>query len=135
MTPAQLALIQEWDRARKVVAVAEGMERALRSQVVASMFGDYGDGSRNADIGNGYTLKNVNTTRYDLADNPAMRQLIRNFEQYAPTAEVGAALIKDKPRLSLTAYRKLPQWGKTLFDPFVTTTPQLPQLSIIPPRQ
>lgn len=135
MTPAQLVLIQQWHAAKQQLAAAEALERDLRSQVVFTMFGDYGDGTRRADIGNGYELSNVNNTRHEVKDSPELRQLIRNFVAHEPTATLGAALIKDKPRLSVRAYKALPPWGVKLMHPHVTTIPQLPQLSIIPPGQ
>ena len=134
MTAEQLALIQQWHAAKQQLASAEAFERELRSAVVKAMFGDYGDGSRNANIGNGYTLNNVNTTTYDVKDAPELRKLVQNFASYEATADIGRKLIKDKPRLSVSAYKALPQWGTALMVPFVTMRPQLPQLKIIAPE-
>lgn len=134
MTPYQLDLIQQWHAAQAQLRQLEVRERELRSAVVQAMFGDYGEGSKTVDIGNGYTLKNVNSTRWDVQDTPELRLLEHNFKQYGETAEAGKALIVNKPRLSVRAFKALPQWGRAMMTPHITATPQLPQLSIINPK-
>ena len=135
MTPDQLDLVQRWHAAKQRLDAAALEEGALRAAVDYAMFGSNGDGSRTTDIGNGYKLRSINTTRYDVKDSPELRQLVRNFTAYEATADIGKALLKDKPRLSLRAYKALPQWGVNLMVPFVTSTPNVVQLSIIPPEK
>lgn len=134
MTPDQLALLQKWHAVQAQLREMEAYERELRNAVVQQFFGDYGDGTKSQAVGNGYTLRNVNTTRWDVKDSPELRQLVHNFVHYGETSAAGSALLKNKPRMSLTAFKQLPQWGRDMMTPHVTATPQLPQLSIIPPK-
>ena len=134
MTPEQLDLITQWHRAQAACQQWQDYERDLRQRVVLSMFGDYGDGSRSADIGNGYVLTNNNITRHDVKPSPELDAMMRRIADYKPTASIAPQLLAWKPRLSVRAYKLLPGEVRGQFDKFVTTTPQSPQLKIIPPK-
>lgn len=133
VTAEQIALMQEWAKAKATAQQWADYELQLRQQI-AAQFGAAGDGSRTTDVGNGYKLGVVKSTRYTVDNTAEMRALVDKFIAFRDTEEVGTKLLKWKPSLSVSAYRKLPDWGRVYFDKFVTTTPNLPAIEIKGPQ-
>lgn len=134
MTTEQLTLLQQWHAAKAAVETAEAFERDLRNKVVDAFFGDYGEGSRTADVGNGWKLQNTNAITYYVANKPEMVELQQRFAAHGETAEAGKTLLNWKPNLSVKAYKALPLWGRGMFDQFVTTKSSLAQLKLTQSR-
>ncbi len=129
-----ILLAKQWHDAQLALHEATTRERQVRDAFVAQVFPGAIDGTHHAEVGNGYSIKYVQTTRLDIVNTPAMKELVNKFAQHGETSAIAQKLLSWKPRLSVTQYKALPLWARGLLDEHVTSTPNAPQLELMVPK-
>ena len=131
------AKILAWEAAVKALAAAKDAEAALRKEVLAEAFAfdpeALREGTENFELGNGYKLKAVFKISRNLNnENEAVDKVLSKIEKTGPEgAFIAERLVKWKPELSVTEYKKLPEKFKKLFDEVVTSKEAMPSLELV----
>ena len=134
------AKILAWEAAVKTLAAAKDAEAALRKEVLAEAFAfdpeALREGTENFELGNGYKLKAVFKISRNLNnENEAVDKVLSKIEKTGPEgAFIAERLVKWKPELSVTEYKKLPEKFKKLFDEVVTSKEAMPSLELVAPK-
>ena len=134
------AKILAWEAAVKALAAAKDAEAALRKEVLAEAFAfdpeALREGTENFELGNGYKLKAVFKISRNLNnENEAVDKVLSKIEKTGPEGVfIAERLVKWKPELSVTEYKKLPEKFKKLFDEVVTSKEAIPSLELVAPK-
>ena len=134
------AKILAWEAAVKELAAAKDAEAALRKEVLAEAFAfdpeALREGTENFELGNGYKLKAVFKISRNLNnENEAVDKVLSKIEKTGPEgAFIAERLVKWKPELSVSEYKKLPEKFKKLFDEVVTSKEAMPALELVVPK-
>ena len=134
------AKILAWEAAVKALAAAKDAEAALRKEVLAEAFAfdpeALREGTENFELGNGYKLKAVFKISRNLNnENEAVDKVLSKIEKTGPEgAFIAERLVKRKPELSVSEYKKLPEKFKKLFDEVVTSKEAMPSLELVAPK-
>ena len=134
------AKILAWEAAVKALAAAKDAEAALRKEVLAEAFAfdpeALREGTENFELGNGYKLKAVFKISRNLNnENEAVDKVLSKIEKTGPEgAFIAERLVKWKPELYVSEYRKLPEKFKKLFDEVVTSKEAMPSLELVAPK-
>ena len=134
------AKILAWETAVKALAAAKDAEAALRKEVLAEAFAfdpeALREGTENFELGNGYKLKAVFKISRNLNnENEAVDKVLSKIEKTGPEgAFIAERLVKWKPELSVSEYKKLPEKFKKLFDEVVTSKEAMPSLELVAPK-
>ena len=131
-------LILKWNEAQKTLAEAKAIEMELRYEVTATCFPVEADfeGTENVDLGEGWKLKSVFKLNRRLANSKGETdKALTKIEKLGADGEfVAERLVKWKPELSLSEYKKLPNNMRKIIDDVITATPGSPSLSLIEPK-
>ena len=139
-TASRDAKILAWEQAVKALAAAKDAEAALRKEVLAEAFAfdpeALREGTENFELGNGYKLKAVFKISRNLNnENEAVDKVLAKIEKTGPEGVfIAERLVKWKPELSVTEYKKLPEKFKKLFDEVVTSKEAMPSLELVAPK-
>ena len=134
------AKILAWEAAVKELAAAKDAEATLRKEVLAEAFAfdpeALREGTENFELGNGYKLKAVFKISRNLNnENEAVDKVLSKIEKTDPEgAFIAERLVKWKPELSVSEYKKLPEKFKKLFDEVVTSKEAMPSLELVAPK-
>ena len=134
------AKILAWEVAVEALAGAKHAEAALRKEVLAEAFAfdpeALREGTENFELGNGYKLKAVFKISRNLNnENEAVDKVLSKIEKTGPEGQfVAERLVKWKPELSVSEYKKLPEKFKKLFDEVVTSKEAMPSLELVAPK-
>lgn len=134
------AKILAWEAAVNALAAAKDAEAALRKEVLAEAFAfdpeALREGTENFELGNGYKLKAVFKISRNLNnENEAVDKVLSKIEKTGPEgAFIAERLVKWKPELSVSEYKKLPEKFKKLFDEVVTSKEAMPSLELVAPK-
>jgi len=134
------AKILAWEQAVKALDAAKDAEAALRKEILKTAFAfdpeALREGTENFELGNGYKLKAVFKISRNLNnENEAVDKVLSKIEKTGPEgAFIAERLVKWKPELSLTEYKKLPEKFKKLFDEVVTSKEAMPSLELVAPK-
>ena len=139
-TASRDAKILAWEQAVKALAAAKDAEAALRKEVLAEAFSfdpeALREGTENFELGNGYKLKAVFKISRNLNnEGEAVDKVLAKIEKTGPEGVfIAERLVKWKPELSVTEYKKLPEKFKKLFDEVVTSKEATPALELVAPK-
>lgn len=142
LTNEQIEKLKAWERTKLDLGALTMRERALRAEVVAELFPAPTIGTNNLDLGNGYTLKFVKGVNYsldkgDVDPNTGLCNTDRALDNMRSTGNDGAfvadRLVKWKPELSISEYKKLSDTHKKIIDKVITTSDASPELTIVVP--
>ena len=134
------AKILAWEQAVKALAAAKDAEAALRKEVLAEAFAfdpeALREGTENFELGNGYKLKAFFKISRNLNnENEAVDKVLSKIEKTGPEgAFVAERLVKWKPELSVSEYKKLPEKFKKMIDEVVTSKEATPTLELVAPK-
>ena len=134
------AKILAWEAAVKALAAAKDAEAALRKEVLAEAFAfdpeALREGTENFELGNGYKLKAVFKISRNLNnENEAVDKVLSKIEKTGPEgAFIAERLVKWKPELSVSEYKKLPEKFKKMIDEVVTSKEATPSLELVAPK-
>jgi hypothetical protein len=121
-------LVAEWDAADKALAAAKAREKELREQVIEALFKDAPVGTNNHELPTGETLSCVKKLNYKLETDATM------LAQGALAGMIGEfltqRLVKWKPELSVSEYKKLDDISRATIDKALTITPATPSLEM-----
>ena len=134
------AKILAWEQAVKALAAAKDAEAALRKEVLAEAFAfdpeALREGTENFELGNGYKLKAVFKISRNLNnENEAVDKVLSKIEKAGAEGQfIAERLVKWKPELSVSEYKKLPEKFKKMIDEVVTSKEATPSLELVAPK-
>ena len=134
------AKILAWEAAVKALAAAKDAEAALRKEVLVEAFAfdpeALREGTENFELGNGYKLKAVFKISRNLNnENDAVDKVLSKIEKAgAEGLFIAERLVKWKPELSVSEYKKLPEKFKRMIDEVVTSKEATPSLELVAPK-
>ncbi len=139
-TASRDAKILQWQESVKALAAAKDAEAALRREVLTDCFGFDPDalreGTENVELGNGYKLKAVFKISRNLNnENDAVDKVLSKIEKTGPEGQfVAERLVKWKPELSVSEYKKLPEKFRKMIDEVVTSKEATPSVELVEPK-
>ena len=134
------AKILAWEESVKALAAAKEAEAALRKEVLAEAFAfnpeALREGTENFELGNGYKLKAVFKISRNLNnENDAVDKVLSKIEKAGAEGQfIAERLVKWKPELSVSEYKKLPEKFKKMIDEVVTSKEATPSLELVAPK-
>lgn len=134
------AKILAWEESVKTLAAAKEAEAALRREVLAETFQfdpeALREGTENFELGNGYKLKAVFKISRNLNnENDAVDKALSKIEKAGAEGQfIAERLVKWKPELSVSEYKKLPEKFKKMIDEVVTSKEATPSLELVAPK-
>lgn len=133
------ALIMKWQDSVKALAAAKEAEAELRKTVLTECFDfdkDDREGTENVELGKGFKLKAVFKLNRRLNNkDEAVDKVLSKIEKSGAEGEfIADRLVKWKPELALSEYKKLPEKFKKLIDGVLTATPGTPSLELVEPK-
>lgn len=132
--------ILAWEESVKALAAAKEAEAALRREVLAEAFQfdpeALREGTENFELGNGYKLKAVFKISRNLNnENDAVDKVLSKIEKAGAEGQfIAERLVKWKPELSVSEYKKLPEKFKKMIDEVVTSKEATPSLELVAPK-
>lgn len=122
--------ILAWQEAKKQLDALKESEMAMRKHIVASQFDADKIGAQNVELGKGWKLKAVTKVRYNVdRDTDKVDNVLDQLEDWQADR-----LVKWKPELSVSEYKKLDDEDRAKVDAIVTIVPSSPELSLVPPK-
>ena len=134
------AKILAWEESVKALAAAKEAEAALRREALAETFQfdpeALREGTENLELGNGYKLKAVFKISRNLNnENDAVDKVLSKIEKAGAEGQfIAERLVKWKPELSVSEYKKLPEKFKKMIDEVVTSKEATPSLELVAPK-
>ena len=134
------AKILAWQDAVKTLAAAKEAEATLRKEVLGDCYGfnpeALREGTENVELGNGYKLKAVFKISYTFnnAEDGVDKALSKIEKAGTEGAFIAERLVRWKPELSVTEYKKLPEKFKKLIDEVLVTKESTPSLELVAPK-
>lgn len=132
LTPEQNTLLTQWNNSKTQLDAWKEAESADRKAVIAafSLTAEDASGTETVEIGNGYRLKISKSLDYKLDNTDG--KLDKALEGY--TDGVAALLVKWEPKLSVSAYKTLPEDEQLKIYDCLTIKPSSPQVKVEPPK-
>ena len=113
------------------IAVLKEEELALRKEIFEACFENPTEGVNSFKLNGGYVVKfthKINRT-LDMASLPTVRELLTEANVNVDD------LIRMKPELSVTTYKKLPDAHRLIMDMAITSKPGTPSYEITLPKR
>lgn len=133
-------LIMVWKQANEDLAAAKEREMQLRLQLAKTEFkfdeNALESCTENIELGNGYKLKCEKKISYSLnnKDDAVDKVLTKIEKSDAEGAFIANRLVRWKPELSVSEYKKLDAKYKKIIDEVVTTKAATPSLTLVEPK-
>jgi hypothetical protein len=131
-------LLVAWDKSKQQLETAKAEEKKLRDQVVEAFFGKVllREGTENVDLGNDYKLKAVfKLNRNFVGGEEAVEKALQKIEKAGSEGQfIATRLVKWKPELSISEYRKLPDKFTKIIDEIITTSESTTSIEIVVPK-
>lgn len=127
-----IKLCQEWYAIQAEVRALQARERELRDQIAREIFAlpaSVREGTHATEIG-GVKLKLTMRQNYSL-NKTELESALTAIERHGADGQLLAErLVKFKPELSVSEYKKAPDWARDLLSPALTIKPGMPTLEI-----
>lgn len=123
--------LERWYVLQEELARKRNEEQLLRQKIFNGMFNDPVEGTNNLDLADGYVLKGkrvINRTVDEAAFKSSIEELAKNGIR---TDEI----VKYKPELVTSAYRKLTEEQRHLMDTVLIIKDGMPGLEIVLPKK
>ena len=123
--------LERWYTVQKQLSKLKGEEQLLRQKIFAGMFPDPKEGTNSVDLADGFVIKGkrvINRTVDDAAYKASIEELAKAG---IPTDEI----IRYKPELAVSAYRKLTEEQTHLMDTVLIIKDGMPGLEIVKPKR
>lgn len=139
-TATRDAKIVAWQESVKALAAAKDAEAALRKEVLADCYGfnpeALREGTENVELGNGYKLKAVFKISYSLNNaEDGVDKALSKLEKAGPEGQfIAERLVRWKPELSVSEYKKLDAKYKKVIDEVLVTKEATPSLELVAPK-
>ena len=128
MTPSTLTKIAEWKAVKQWMTEAKETEMKLRNEIAEALFekqpdGTFKEGTQNLEVD---SLKVKLTGKLN-------RKILEEMEDATlkQLGEVGAMLVKRKPELVVSIYKKLTDEQRKIADAMLVVTPGSIELEIV----
>lgn len=122
--------ILAWNEAKKELDALKEREMEMRKHIVSSQFDEDKVGTQNVELGNGWKLKAVTTVRYNVErDTEKVDDVLDQLEDWQ-----AERLVKWKPELSVSEYKKLDDADREKVDSILTIVPGSPTLTLVAPK-
>jgi hypothetical protein len=132
LSPEQLNVLRDWNEAKQQAKTWVEKESTLRDALVKQLFNaDKDEGTETIQIENGWSLKASKKLTYSLNNDQGEVSAICAT---LPDA-VSRQLVRWKPELSLSTYRKLDGATAQMFQNVLTIKPSKPSLELLPPPE
>lgn len=134
------AVILAWRDATEALAAAKAQEAELRKQVLSQVFAfdseELREGTENAELGGGWKLKaTFKISRILNNKDEGVDKALSKLEKTGAEGEfIAGRLVRWKPELSVSEYKKLPEKYKKLFDEVVVSKEATPSLELVAPK-
>lgn len=128
MEEKQGELLRKWTEAKESSAYWKDREAALRKEVFSTFFEEPKEGVNKLELEGGWTLKadyKYNRT----VDKAALPAVLEQLDK-----GITDRLIKYKPELSITEYKRLTEDQRVILAEAITEKPGSPSITIIPPK-
>jgi hypothetical protein len=131
MTQEELfSKIGRWNELQGQLSSIKDAEMKLRKEIFDACFPSPTEGTNNAEMPEGWTLKGTYKLTRSL-DEAALPAVVSELHKHKVSTDT---LITYKPSLSLSAYKKLdPRWQKVL-EQAMEIKPGAPSLELVPPK-
>lgn len=139
-TATRDAKILAWQDSVKALAAAKEAEAALRKEVLSECYGfnpeALREGTENVELGNGYKLKAVFKISYSLNNaEDGVDKALSKLEKAGPEGQfIAERLVRWKPELSVSEYKKLDAKYKKVIDEVLVTKEATPSLELVAPK-
>lgn len=123
--------MERWYTVSAELTKLKNEEQLLRQKIFKGMFHDPKEGTNSVDLADGYVLKGkrtINRTVDDAAFKASIEELAKNG---VPTDQI----VKYKPELVTSEYRKLTAEQMNLFDTVLIVKDGMPGLEIVKPKR
>ena len=131
----QNQLLMNWQKATTELLLAKEYEMNMRKYIVSRLFPNAKEGTNNFDLGNGYKLTAVVKFNYKMENGEKTNEMFLKFAGLGEEGiDISKRLVKWKPELSITEYRKLTGQCKTIADAAIIITDATPSLEIKAPK-
>ena len=124
-----MATLAEWYRTKEQLDLIKAKEALLRPVIFKHFFPNPKEGSNNFTLPDGYILNATHAINRSV-DEAALTALQPKFQELHLNADV---LIKRKPELAITEYRKLTAEELLVVDQALIIKPGIPTLAIKAP--
>lgn len=128
--------IMLWQKAEKELETIKTAEMNLRKLIFGECFPNPKEGTNSLELGAGYILKGTHKLSYSVTNNDAV--CTKALEAIHDTGNEGPfiaeRLIKWKPELSTSEYKKADDKYKKLLEPCLTIKPGSPSLELVAPK-
>ena len=123
--------MERWYTVQEQLSNLKNEEQLLRQKIFKGMFHDPKEGTNSVDLADGFVLKGkrvINRTVDDAAFKASIEELAKNG---IPTDQI----VKYKPELVTSEYRKLTAEQINLFDTVLIVKDGMPGLEIVKPKR
>lgn len=129
-------LIVNWKKATLILAAAKVNEMILRNDIIKECFENHKEeGTENVELGNDYKLKAVFKQSYTFPDKVKLDEALSKIEETGEAGKlVAERLVRYKPELSVTEYKKLDSIYRKVIDEVLITKPSTPSLELVEPK-
>lgn len=123
-------ILNEWTQVSTELASLKKRESELRAKLFEAVFPEYVAGSKNEklDLDANWTLQGEQKLNYNI-DKTALPAILEQMPEGTETT-----LIRYKPELNMTEYKRLTEEQRLKFDQALTIKPATPTLKLIPPK-
>lgn len=132
------AAILAWQVKSTALAVAAREEKDARAEVIKLAFDTLKEGTNTVELGKGYKLSVKQPYYYKLdtaEENKATDEALTKLEEMGNEgAFIADRLVKWKPELSISEYRKLDDKYKAVIDKVLTISPGSAQVELVTPK-
>lgn len=132
LTPEQDSLLKDWYSTKQQLDAVKEAEGVLRRSVIEvfSQTPIDASGTETIDVQNGWVLKIAKSLDYKLDNKDG--KLDKALEGF--TDGVAALLVSWEPKLSVKAFKSLPEDDQTKIYDCLTIKPSSPQVKLEPPK-
>lgn len=126
-----LADIERWYTVQEKLSKLKNEEQLLRQKIFKGIFLDPKEGTNSVELGDGFVIKGkrvINRTVDDAAYKASIEELAKAG---IPTDEI----VRYKPELVISTYRKLTEEQKHIMDTVLIVKDGMPALEIIKPKR
>lgn len=123
--------IERWYTVQEKLSKLKNEEQLLRQKIFKGMFPDPKEGTNSVELGDGFVIKGkrvINRTVDDAAYKASIEELAKAG---IPTDEI----VRYKPELVISTYRKLTEEQKHIMDTVLIVKDGMPALEIIKPKR
>ena len=125
-------VLEMFHEATRKLAEYKELEMSLRKTIVDNYFDSENlEGTENLDLGEGYKLKCVKKLNRSFVTKEESE--IEKVLDKLPD-EISSRIIKYKPELSVSEYKKLDDKNRKIFDKLIVTKEASPSLEIVAPK-